>query len=185
MEPQHRLIQPEQKPQSFIQRLAREFLTAVVPAILISLFVNVFIAQAAMVQDGPSMQPNLYKGYRMMTEKISYRFHEPERGDIVIAERTHGQINLVKRVIGLPGETVESKDGHTYINGEFLNEPWVENFGGRYYPPTRVPEGHVFIIGDNRPISYDSRAIGAVPIEDIGGRVIFIYWPLDKFEFFP
>ena len=185
MDQQRPPTQPEKKPRFFIQRLVREFLTAVGPALLISLFVNVFIAQAAVVQDGPSMQPNLYKGYRMMTEKVSYLFHEPKRGDIVIAEWPHDQHSLVKRVIGLPGEMVESKDGHTYINGELLDEPWVENFGGRTHPPTRVPENHVFIIGDNRPISYDSRAIGPVPIEHIDGRVIFIYWPLDEFKFLP
>jgi signal peptidase I len=177
--------QPDPQPPSFLRRLAREFLSAILPALLIALFVNVFIAQAATVKDGPSMQPNLYPGYRMMTEKISYRFHEPRRGDIVIAERGVGEINLVKRVIGLPGETIESIDGHTYINGEPLDEPWVTHFGGRYLPPTLIPEGHVFIIGDNRPVSSDSRAIGPVPIENISGRVIFVYWPLDEFEFFP
>ena len=177
--------QQDPQPPRFIQRLTREFLTALLPAVLIALFVNVFIAQAAMVEDGPSMQPNLYVGYRMMTEKISYRLHEPRRGDIVIAEPANSQFNLVKRVIGLPGETIESKDGHTYINGESIDEPWVTNFGGRYHPPTRIPEGHVFIIGDNRPVSHDSRAIGPVPIKNIIGRVIFVYWPLSKFEFYP
>ena len=176
---------PVQQQPSLLRRLAREFLAAILPAILITLFVNVFIAQAAMVEDGPSMQPNLYVGYRMMTEKITYRFHEPQRGDIVIVHQTKGAPNLVKRVIGLPGETIESRDGHTFINGEPLDEPWVTYFGGRHLPPTPIPEGHIFIIGDNRPVSHDSRVIGPVPIEHIDGRVIFIYWPLDEFEFFP
>lgn len=168
-----------------LRRLFWDLATTVLPALLIALFVNVFIAQAAEIEDGPSMQPNLYIGYRMMTEKVSYRFHEPQRGDIVIAEQPDGQTNLVKRVIGLPGETIESRDGHTYINGELLDEPWVTYFGGRYYPPTEIPEGQVFIIGDNRPNSHDSRAIGPVPIDAIQGRVIFVYWPLDEFDFFP
>lgn len=179
--------QPGEDPQSpnLILRLAREFLTALLPAVLIALFVNIFIAQAAMVEDGPSMQPNLYVGYRMMTEKVSYRFHEPRRGDIVIAQPGDRSITLVKRVIGLPGETIESKNGHTYINGKAIDEPWVANFGGRYLAPTLIPEGTVFIIGDNRPISHDSRAIGPVSIEDIEGRVIFVYWPLTEIAFFP
>ena len=90
--------QYEHEPQlpCLFQRLAREFITALLPAVLIALFVNVFIAQAAMVEDGPSMQPNLYVGYRMMTEKVSYRFHEPRRGDIVIAKPEDSQITLVK-----------------------------------------------------------------------------------------
>jgi signal peptidase I len=176
---------PDLSEPPLLKRLFRELITAIVPAVLIALFVNVFIAQAAMVEDGPSMQPNLYVGYRMMTEKVSYYFHEPQRGDIVIAKRPDGQPSLVKRVIGLPGETIESRDGHTYINGKPLDEPWVTYFGGRDYPRTLIPEGCVFIIGDNRPISHDSRAIGPVPIEAIQGRVVFVYWPLDEFEIFP
>ena len=165
-------------------RLLWDLITSIVPALLIALFVNVFIAQAAEIESGPSMQPNLYAGYRMMTEKISYYFCEPERGDIVIVGQPDGP-NLVKRVIGLPGEVIESNEGHTFINGEALDEPWVSFFGGHYYPPTQIPDGYVFIIGDNRPTSHDSRAIGPVPIEAIQGRVILIYWPLSEFEIIP
>jgi signal peptidase I len=179
--------QPQSDPQkpSLIRRLIWDVVTTIIPALMMALFVNVFVAEAAEIEDGPSMQPNLYVGYRMMTEKISYRFHEPQRGDIVIAAQPNGQPNLVKRVIGLPGETIESQDGHTYVNNVLLDEPWVTHFGGRNYPATQIPEDHIFIIGDNRPVSHDSRAIGPVPIEAIHGRVIFIYWPLDEFEFFP
>jgi signal peptidase I len=176
---------PDQPEPPILQRLIRELITAILPAVLIAFFVNVFIAQAAMVEDGPSMQPNLYVGYRMMTEKVSYRFHDPQRGDIVIIRQPNDAPNLVKRVVGLPGETIESRDGHTLINGQRLEEPWVTYFGGHDYAPTLIPEGYIFIIGDNRPVSYDSRAIGPVPIEAIQGRVIFIYWPLTEFEIFP
>jgi signal peptidase I len=176
---------PDHVEPTFLQRLIRELISAIVPAVLIALFVNVFIAQAAMVEDGPSMQPNLYVGYRMMTEKVSYHFHEPQRGDIAIVEQPNDAPSLVKRVMGLPGETIESRNGHTFINGEPLDEPWVTHFGGQDYPPTLIPEGYVFIIGDNRPVSRDSRSIGPVPIEDIQGRVLFIYWPLAEFEVFP
>lgn len=175
---------PKQEP-SLLQHLVREFVTALIPAILIALFVNVFIAKAAMVEDGPSMQPNLYRGYRMMTEKVSYYFHEPQRGDIVIAEQPNGAPTLVKRVIGLPGETIELQNGHTFIDGASIHEPWITHFGNGDFAPRQIPEGFVFIVGDNRPASHDSRAIGPVPIEHIKGRVIFIYWPLDEFEFFP
>ena len=181
------LHEPSSKNQlrPLIVRWVRELITAVVPALLIALFVNVFIAQAAMVEAGPSMQPNLYKGDRMMTEKVSYYFHAPQRGDVVIATQPNGHPTLVKRVIGLPGETIESRNGHTYINGERIDEPWVTNFGGADTLPVQIPEGTVFIIGDNRPISHDSRAIGPIPIENITGRVVFVYWPLDAVKFFP
>ena len=102
----------------------------------------------------------------------------------MIAEQPNGGANLVKRVIGLPGETIELRGGHTFIDGAPIDEPWITHFGGNF-GPLQIPEGHVFIIGDNRPVSHDSRAIGAIPFENIQGHVIFIYWPLDEFEIFP
>jgi signal peptidase I len=162
-----------------------EFITTIIPAVLIALFINVYIAEAAEIEAGPSMQPNLYAGYRVMTEKISYYLHAPRRGDIVVVERPGNEGNLIKRVMGLPGETIEIRDGHTYINGEPVEEPWIVNFGGRDTATTRIPEGHVYIIGDNRPVSRDSREIGPVEIDTIIGRAWFVYWPITEFQFLP
>jgi len=155
-----------------------ELVGALVPALLIVLFLNGFVAQAALVEEGPSMQPNLYQGYRVMTEKLSYRLHLPRRGDVVIVGRPDGEKALVKRVIGLPGEVVETRGGRAWIDGEQLVEPWVAYLGGPDCPPIRIPEGSVFILGDNRPASRDSRMIGPVPIASIRGHVLFTYWPL-------
>ena len=174
---------PEKRP--FLQQLIWDFFTTVVPAVLIALFVHVFVAEAAEIESGPSMQPNLYAGYRVMTEKVSYLFHDPRRGDVVLVERPANEGNLIKRVIGLPGETIEVRDGHTYINGQIIDEPWVKNFGGVSCSPTFIPEGTVFVMGDNRPNSRDSRAIGPVPIDSIIGRGWFVYWPLEEFELLP
>lgn len=168
-----------------IQRAVWELATTVLPAILIALFVNVYIAEAALVQDGPSMQPNLYRGDRVMMEKISYRFHLPRRGDVVVVEQPGSEISLVKRVVALPGEVVKVRGGHVFINGAKIEEPWVANFGGPNYPPTLVPSDHVFILGDNRPNSRDSRAIGPVPLDTIKGHVKFVYWPLDQVKLVP
>ena len=162
----------------FLGRLVRELVTAIVPAVLIALFVNVYIAEAAMVQEGPSMQPNLYIGYRVMTEKVSYRFHGPRRGDIVVVDWEEAGIRLIKRVIGVAGEEVRVSAGQVWINGQEIDEPWVRYYGGRESPAMLIPEGHVFILGDNRGNSRDSREIGPVPVESIVGRAIFIYWPL-------
>jgi signal peptidase I len=174
---------PEERP--FTRQLIWEVLTTLIPAVLIALFINVYVAEAAEIEAGPSMQPNLYAGYRVMTEKISYYLHEPLRGDIVVVERSELEGNLIKRVMGLPGETIEVRAGHTYINGELIDESWVAHFGGRDVLPTLIPEGHIFILGDNRPVSRDSREIGSVPIETIIGRVWFVYWPLGEFQFLP
>ena len=161
----------------FIVRLVREGIFTVVPALLVALFVNVYVAEAALVDEGPSMQPNLYIGYRVMTEKVTYRFHEPQRGDVVVVDRAAEGTRLIKRVVGLAGEQVAVQDGHAWINGQPIQEPWVSYYGGRDYPATVIPEGHVFILGDNRANSRDSREFGPVPVETIEGRAIFIYWP--------
>ena len=168
----------------FIRSAVWELATAVLPALLIALCINVFAAEATTV-DGPSMQPNLYRGYRVVTEKVSYRFHPPHRGDVVIVARPGSEGSLIKRVVALPGETVEVRGGHVLINGQQIEEPWVTNFGGPNHPPTVVPADHVFILGDNRRNSRDSRAIGPVPVDTIKGRVRLIYWPLDEIKVVP
>jgi signal peptidase I len=176
---------PLPKERSIFRQLVWDIFTTIIPAVLMALVVNVFVAEAAEIEAGPSMQPNFYVGYRVMTEKISYYFHEPQRGDVVLVERPANEGNLIKRVIGLPGETIEVKDGQTLINGQPIDEPWVKNWGGPGYPATQIPEGQVFIMGDNRPNSRDSRSFGPVPIETIMGRGWFVYWPLEEFELLP
>ena len=174
---------PDQKEPLSLTQIIWEILYTLVPAILIALFINVYIAEAAEIEAGPSMQPNLYAGYRVMTEKISYYLHEPQRGDIIVVERPKNEGNLIKRVMGLPGETVEVRDGHTYIDGELIDEPWVRFFGGRDATPTPIPKDHIFILGDNRPVSRDSRDIGPVPIASVIGRAWFVYWPFKALQF--
>lgn len=174
---------PDNQSHLNMRQLVWEVITTLIPAVLIALFINVYIAEAAEIEAGPSMQPNLFAGYRIMTEKISYHLHEPRRGDIVVIERPEDEGNLIKRVIGLAGETIEIRAGHTYVNGEAINEPWVTYLGGRDIPATVIPDGYIFIMGDNRPNSRDSRDIGSVPIESIIGRGWFVYWPLGEFQF--
>ena len=169
----------------YVRRIVWEAVTAIVPALLMALFINVNIAQAVEIEVGPSMQPNLYQGYRVMIERVSYRFHPPERGDIVVADLSDEGISLIKRVIGLPGETIEVRDGHVLINGQSIEEPWVTHFGGPDYGPEEVPEGYVFILGDNRQASRDSRAIGPVALSAIEGRVWLVYWPLEEIRLVP
>jgi signal peptidase I len=160
------------------RRVVWDVATTLLPAILIALFINVYVAEAVTVEEGPSMQPNIYVGYRVMTEKLSYRLHPPQRGDVVVVERPEGEKSLIKRVVALPGETVEVRGGHTYVDGQPIAEPWVTHFGGPSYPPTRVPQDHVFILGDNRAVSHDSRAIGPVPLDSVRGHAWLVYWPL-------
>jgi signal peptidase I len=161
--------------------LFREVLETILPAILIALLINVFVGQATRVE-GQSMEPSLHTDQRLVVEKVSYRFHGPHRFDIVVLKLPgQGDELLIKRVIGLPGEAVELRDGHIYINGERLEEPFVvqDTRPGRQRRVT-VPPLHVYVLGDNRSHSNDSRSFGPVPIENIVGRAWVSYWPLEE-----
>jgi signal peptidase I len=166
------------------RKLLRELILTIIPAALLSLLINVYVAQATVV-DGPSMQPNLYTSYRVMTEKLSYHLHLPRRGDMVVVDRPGEPAPLIKRVVALPGELVEVHNGHVFINQTPIREPWVTFWGGRDYPPTIVPAAHVFVLGDNRGDSRDSREIGPVPLDVVRRHVIFVFWPLSHFKLSP
>jgi len=134
-----------------------------------------------MVIQGPSMRPNLTYNQRVIVEKITYSFiHDPRRGDVVIIDMPGEKVLLVKRAVALPGETVAVQNGQVYLDGQPLEEPWAIRQGGPDYPPTRVPPHHVFVLGDNRKDSRDSRCFGPVPVDRIAGRVRFIFWPLNR-----
>ena len=160
--------------------VVREVLETILPAILIALLINVFVGQATRVE-GQSMEPNLHSNQRLVFEKLSYRFHGPQRFDVVVLKLpSQGDELLIKRVVGLPGETVEIRDGHVYVDGKELDEPFVaeETRSGRR-EHISVPPLHVYVLGDNRNHSNDSRSFGPVPIDDIIGRAWVSYWPPD------
>ena len=155
----------------------REVAETVIPAVVIALIINLFLAQATQVL-GQSMEPNLHSTQRVVVEKVTYRFlHGPRRGDIVVIDLPGQTEMLIKRVVGLPGETIEVRGGQVYIEGELLDEPWTVNPGGGSYGPQTIPPLHVFIMGDNRGASNDSRSFGPVAIEHIVGHAWFSYWP--------
>ncbi|MGI6368246.1 MAG: signal peptidase I [Anaerolineae bacterium] len=155
-----------------------EMIQSVLPALVIVVVVNLFIAQATRVE-GQSMEPNLHNNERLIIEKVSYHFRQPARGDIVVLKpQQEGSVSLIKRVIGLPGETVEIHDDHVLINGQplqedYLTEPTLGDMTARVVPPE-----HVLVLGDNRDASNDSRSFGMIPYADLVGRAWFRYWPL-------
>jgi signal peptidase I len=151
----------------------------VLPAIVIAVLINLFLAQATRVY-GSSMEPNLHTDQRLVVEKVSYRLHSPHRGDVVVLRMPdRGPELLIKRIIGLPGETIEIRNGTVYINQQPLEEPYLVRRTGSTYGPTVVPQGHVFVMGDNRGASNDSRVFGPVPIDRVVGRAWVSYWPLE------
>ena len=171
--------------------LLREVLETIVPAVLIALLINLFMAQATRVY-GQSMEPNLHTDQRLVVEKLSYnRFlrqhlglNGPQYGDVVVI-RLPTQANelLIKRVIGLPGDVVEIHDGRVFVNGQSIEEPYLPNSTAGSYGPTTVPPLNIFVLGDNRDFSNDSRNFGTVPLKNVVGRAWFSYWPIDLLGF--
>ncbi len=125
-----------------------------------------------------SMQPTLKPGEFVLVHKLAYRFGEIQRGDIVVFHYSP-QEDYIKRVIGLPGDMVEIADGLVKVNGYPLKEPYI-NAPPMYNGTWEVPEGKVFVLGDNRNQSSDSHTWGFVPIENIVGKAFVVYWPLEE-----
>ena len=146
------------------------------PPIVIALLIHVFLAQATRVY-GQSMEPNLHTDMRLVVEKLSYRLHTPQRGDIVVLRVRPGDEMLIKRVIGLPGDEVEIHDGQVYVNGQALDEPYLNQETRGNLAPRVVPPLHVFVMGDNRRASNDSRSFGPVHLDNIVGKAWVSYWP--------
>lgn len=163
----------------------RELFETLLPAVAVVLAINLFLAQPRVVH-GQSMEPSLEEDQRLIVDLVTYRLRSPERGEIIVLdlpERDSGP-PLIKRVIGLPGDTVEIKGGAVYVNGEPLMEPYLDQVTAGAMPPQLVPEAHVFVLGDNRGCSNDSRYFGMVPYEDIIGLARLRYWPPDEVGMF-
>lgn len=136
---------------------------------------------------GLSMYPTLNNDDLLIASKIDYHFHPPQRGDIVILKPPFGQNDLIKRVVGVPGDRFEIRDGHVYINGRLLDEPyinpcepWTTNSNAT---EQIIPTGYFFVMGDNRNHSSDSRAFGPIRNDDIEARAWVRIWPLSSFGF--
>lgn len=187
--------EPEPQPKrSFLKKalhLVREVLETIVPAVLIALLINLFMAQATRVH-GQSMEPNLHTNQRLVVEKLSYNrylrqyfgFNGPQHGNVVVIRLpTQNNELLIKRVIGLPGDVVEIRNGQVFVNSQPVNEPYLAGATAGTYGPTTVPPLNIFVLGDNRNFSNDSRNFGTVPLKNVVGRAWFSYWPVDQVGF--
>ena len=171
-----------------------EWTVVLVGAIGLALIIKAFLFQAYYIPS-PSMAPTLLEGDRILVNKLSYNLHSVNRGDLVVfsaQEKSGGEDDLIKRVIALPGEFVTAQDGKMQIDGGLLLEPYLplQTTVNPFTEPVncvnrpdeisgcRVPSDHVFVMGDNRNNSRDSRFFGPVPIEDIEGRAFIRIWPL-------
>jgi signal peptidase I len=170
------------------QRQIIEWVLLIAAALGIALVIKTFLFQAFYIPS-TSMVPTLEVGDRVLVNKLSYHLHDVHRGDIVVFGAPPGtetaQIkDLVKRVVGLPGEAIEGRsDGHIYIDGRQLNEPYLHGVSSKTFSPVKVPAHSYFVLGDNRQSSKDSTVFGPISRSKIVGRVFVRIWPLTHLGF--
>ncbi len=157
----------------------REWVEAIAGSVVTALFIMVFLFQTYKVE-GRSMEPNLYDGQRLIVDKLTYRFRPPAQGEIVVIRPKDPSKKFVKRVIATAGQNVRIHNGKLQINGLTVNEPYILEEMDSDYEWTVIPEDTVFVMGDNRNRSMDSRDernVGFVPLKDVIGRAVVVYWP--------
>ena len=174
-------------------RSAVEWVAVIVGALVVALVVKTFLIQAFYIPS-ESMEPTLYKGDRVLVNKVSYDLHDVHRGDVIVFQLSKDQIgpdgikDLIKRVIGLPGDTIETRNGIVYVNDRAVKEPYLapgmitgdpNNGQNPPIPRQTVPQEHVYVLGDNRSNSADSRYPyrGPIPVSSIVGRAFVLVWP--------
>jgi signal peptidase I len=187
----------ESSPNSGVKAI-REWITVIGVALLIAFVVRGFVLQQFYIS-GPSMESTMFQNNRVLVNKLSYRLHDIHRGDVVVFDRvtTDGvevqHDDLIKRVIGLSGDTVSISDCVVSVNGKQVEEPYLNdydlaqsNLDDRCRVPemaaTTVASGQLFVMGDNRPQSFDSRMFGTVDEDLVVGRAFVIIWPLGSFH---
>ncbi len=171
-----------------------DWLKAILIAVLIVAAVRHFLF-ANYIVNGESMMPTIEEGNRLIVNKIEVEFRSPDRFDLIVFH-ANSEEDYIKRVIGLPGDRIEYENDQLYVNGEPVDEPYLDDykkllFDGQLTEDftlldktghSTVPEGHYFVLGDNRRHSYDSRHIGFISKNEIVGIVNLRYWPLDRFQ---
>lgn len=161
-----------------------EWVAIIVGAFAVALLVKTFLVQAFYIPS-ESMFPTLTEDDRVLVNKLSYQLSEPERGDLVVFSRPPNEPvsevhDLIKRVVAVEGETIEERGGQLFIDGEPLDEPYlVDGVESHNLPRTEIPEDHVYVMGDNRGASRDSRFFGPIDTDLIVGRAFVKVWPLD------
>ncbi|MBN3526171.1 signal peptidase I [Paenibacillus apiarius] len=168
-----------------------EWIKAIAIAVILVVIVR-WLLFAPFIVDGPSMEPNFWTGERLIVNKILYEFREPERGEVVVFHVPQENRDLIKRVIGVAGDTIEYRGDDLFVNGEKVEEPYIQGaldqahkngelYNDRDFPneqKNKVPEGHIFVMGDHRNNSTDSRMLGFIPLSDVIGRADIIFWPI-------
>jgi signal peptidase I len=177
--------EPEQsKPEKSTGRYILELIEIVLIAFALSWVIRTYVLEPRVIPSG-SMLPTIQLQDRVIVDKFFFKtFDQLHSGDVIVFHppaSVDSADDFIKRLIALPGDTIEIRNHKTYINGQPLLEPYLLEQQTKNVPPTKIPEGFVFVMGDNRNNSSDSRAWGLLPIENISGRTLFRYWPLQRF----
>ncbi len=168
------LAEPQPRKSGFL-RFVKDVLETLILSVI--LFVGVNVISARIRVDGASMEPTLATGEYVVVNRLSYRLGTPQRGDIIVFHPPlDPQEEYIKRVIGLPGDKVEVRNGTVYLNGQPLDETYL-NTKTNYPGMWRVPAGQLFVLGDNRNNSSDSSKWGTIAMDSVVGKAILIYWP--------
>lgn len=184
-EPEQEPDQPQPKKEHPPENPWVETIKTLVTAGILAIGIRTFVAEARYIPS-ESMLPTLEVNDRLIIEKVSYHFKDPQRGDVVvfypteILEQKNYKDAFIKRVIGIPGDTVEVKQGHVYVNGRQLEEKYINEAPDYPYGPVSIPEGHYLVLGDNRNNSYDSHYWGFVPREKLVGKAFVRFWPFNR-----
>lgn len=165
----------------------KDWLVAIVVAVVLAFVIRQFIVELYVV-DGPSMRPTLQSRERLVVNKFIYRMREPERGEIIVFRYPRDPSrDFIKRVIAVPGDTIEIKDGKVFLNQQLLSEDYILEKTLTNYPLSTVPAGHIFVMGDNRNNSEDSRFadVGFVPYDLVKGKAMVVFWPVAEAKSLP
>ena len=177
---------PAPRRTSLVRRFLH-FVWSVVQTILFAglLFLVVNLVTARIRVEGDSMEPSLLDGQFVVVNRLAYMVADPQRGDIIVFRfPLNPERRFIKRIIGLPGDTVRVQDGQVYINGEPLQEPYI-SAPPAYNNQWAVGPDELIVLGDNRNNSSDSQNWGALPLESVIGKAVLVYWPLDTMGLIP
>ena len=170
------VVAMEEAPPSGARRILLEIIETIVLALVLFMAINFLTARIRV--DGSSMEPNFHDGDYVIVNRMAYRFGDIQRGDVIVFPYPlHEEDDYIKRVIGLPGDHVAVYSGIVYVNGEAMTEPYIMEKPNTDLAEVIVPDGYVYVMGDNRNASSDSRSWGPLQIEKIIGKAVFRYWP--------
>jgi len=163
---------------------AKDWIVSIAAAIAVALLIRTFIVELYVV-DGPSMRPTLQHEERLVVNKFIYYVRDPKKGEVVIFRYPRDPSrDFIKRVIATAGDTIEIKEGRVYVNDQLLREDYILEKTRTEYPKVTIPEGTIFVMGDNRNNSEDSRFpdVGFVPLNLVKGEAVLVFWPVDELK---